>query len=219
MQNKTLHIKNLEKYTPGYKDRHLIWFKLYFSMLNGDQEFEMIDEIDKWRFVAFTVIELQTKKPVNLDSKYLIRKGFDFKKKSLSDTIQALSPFVVICNRTVTGPLQDCNSSVTHIRLEENRLEENKIDKDKYLDFVFLSKNEFDKLQQKFGEQGTTDRIKNLNDYGHQKQKKFKEYTSHYHTILAWEKNNDNRQQPKQKPASKYSGLDDKNYHEGAWPS
>ncbi len=194
MQNKTLHIKNLEKYTPGYKDRHLIWFKLYFSMLNGDQEFEMIDEIDKWRFVAFTVIELQTKKPVNLDSKYLIRKGFDFKKKSLSDTIQALSPFVVICNRTVTEPLQDCNGSVTHIRLEENRLEENKIDKDKYLDFVFLSKVEYEKLVKKFGKTGTDEKIENLNEGIGSKGYK---YDSHYHTILVWERKNDQRKKEK----------------------
>ncbi len=99
---KTLHIKNLEKYHPGYKDRHLIWCKLYFSMLDGDDEFEMIDEINKWRFVSFTVLELKNKKPIPLDEKYLARKCFNFRRKKLEDTLLALSPFIEVCNIPVT---------------------------------------------------------------------------------------------------------------------
>lgn len=101
------------------------------------------------------------------------------------------------------------------IRTDKIRTEQNKTDKNKYLDFVFLSKIEFGKLQEKFGEQGTTDRIKNLNNYGHQKHKKFKEYTSHYHTILTWEKNSDNKQKPVR--TSKFTGLNEKDYREGAF--
>lgn len=119
---KTLHIKNLEKYTPQYKDRDLKWFKLYFSVLTGDAEFEMIDEIDKWRFVAFIVLELQTKKPVVLNIKYLQRKGFDFTKKPLEKTLDVLSPFIVICTETVTEPGQVCTETVTQNRIEKNRL-------------------------------------------------------------------------------------------------
>jgi len=125
MTGKVLHIKNLEKYHPGYKDRHLIWFKLYFSMLDGDDEFEMLDEIDKWRFVSFTILELKNKKPILLDEKYLIRKGFDFKKKKLEDTLIALSPFVEVCNMGVT----ENHIPVTQIRLDYNRIEKNIIDK------------------------------------------------------------------------------------------
>jgi len=33
-----LHIKNLEAYHPGYKDRDLKWFKCYFKMVNADPE-------------------------------------------------------------------------------------------------------------------------------------------------------------------------------------
>ena len=58
--------------------------------------------------------------------------------------------------------------------------------KDKYLDFVLLTKEEFNKLMDRFGKEETTERIARLNEYGHQKPKKFKEYGSHYHTILAW---------------------------------
>jgi hypothetical protein len=59
-------------------------------------------------------------------------------------------------------------------------------DKVKYLDFVLLTKEEHQKLLAEFGEAETKERIARLNEYGHQKPKKFKEYGSHYHTILAW---------------------------------
>jgi hypothetical protein len=65
--------------------------------------------------------------------------------------------------------------------LEEKRL---------FLDFVLLSEMQYGELVAKFGEDGALARIKNLNDYGHQKPKKFKEYASHYHTILTWERKN-----------------------------
>lgn len=58
--------------------------------------------------------------------------------------------------------------------------------KEKYLDLVFLTKEEYQKLVELFGEVGVNERIARLNEYGYQKPKKFKEYGSHYHTILAW---------------------------------
>jgi len=55
-----------------------------------------------------------------------------------------------------------------------------------YLDFVLLTPEEYSKLVAQFGAQGAEDRIARLNEYAHQKPKKFKEYGSHYHTILVW---------------------------------
>jgi len=55
-----------------------------------------------------------------------------------------------------------------------------------YLEKVLLSKDEYARLVSRFGEQDTQDKIARLNDYGHQFPKKFREYGSHYHTILAW---------------------------------
>ncbi|MFA5196718.1 MAG: hypothetical protein WC401_13045 [Bacteroidales bacterium] len=56
----------------------------------------------------------------------------------------------------------------------------------KYLDYVYLTSIEYKSLVDKFGASDTQDRIARLNEYGHQFPKKFKEYGSHYHTILAW---------------------------------
>jgi hypothetical protein len=97
-----LHIKNLEKYHPKYKDRSLIWCKAFFSMLNSDPEFEMLCEIDKWRFIAFVMLELQLKKEIPIDEPYLTRKGFDFKKRPISLTLQMLHTLVEVRNESVT---------------------------------------------------------------------------------------------------------------------
>lgn len=108
----TIHIKSLEEHNPGYKDRNLIWCKVYFKMINADPNFEMLCETDKWRFVALVMLELQIKEPVPLDPKYLARKGFDFKKRPMSLTIQMLHNLVEVRN-----------DSVTQIRVEKSRVD------------------------------------------------------------------------------------------------
>jgi hypothetical protein len=184
-----IHIRNLEKYHPKYKDRSLIWCKAYFSMLNSDPDFEMLCETDKWRFLALIMLELQLKKEIPLDEAYLQRKGFDLEKRPISKTIQMLHTLIEIRTPSVT------QSRVEYI--EKSRVDVDKeIDKiknttsfflkEKFLDFVLLTQEEYDKLVAQFGEQGTNERIARLNEYGHQKPRKFKEYGSHYHTILVW---------------------------------
>jgi len=83
-----IHVKNIEKYHPNYKDRNLIWCKVYFTMINADPDFEMLAEIDKWRFIAFIILEIQYKKPIPLDEAYLKRKGFDLKKRPIRLTLK-----------------------------------------------------------------------------------------------------------------------------------
>ena len=38
-----IHVINLEKYHPSYKDRTLVWAKIYFNMIQGDPDCEMIE--------------------------------------------------------------------------------------------------------------------------------------------------------------------------------
>lgn len=89
-----IHIKNLEKFHPGYKDRGLIWAKVYFSTVQGDPEMEMIkDEIDRWRFVAMICLELQSKKPLpNTDDYWGLK--FNIKKRPMSKTLDVLRGFI-----------------------------------------------------------------------------------------------------------------------------
>lgn len=97
--SKYITVKNLEKYHSGYKDRELRWAKIYFKMVQGDPEFEMIDnEIDKWRFVCFVILELQAQKPIPYNEDYLKKKGFNLKKRPISLTLNMLHKFVEVVN-------------------------------------------------------------------------------------------------------------------------
>jgi len=128
---KYIHIKNLDKYQPGYKDRSLIWCKVYFSMINSDPEFELLDEIDKWRFIAFVMLEIQAKKPILLNETYLNRKGFDFKNKKLIETLSNLEHFIqVIDNNDVTENIKERNDSVTQSRVDKSRVDKSRVEYD-----------------------------------------------------------------------------------------
>src|SRR3990167_1572003 len=113
-----IHIKNLEKYHPGYKDRSLKWAKIMFNMVQGDPDCEMItNEVDWARLIKFILLELQAKRPIPLDSDYLKKKGFDLKKRPITLTLDMLQNFVEISS----DPLQ--NRSLEESRVEEGRVE------------------------------------------------------------------------------------------------
>lgn len=110
-----IHIRNLEKYHPGYKDRKLQYAKIFIDMADGDPDTEMIpNEIDWARFVKMILLELRAQKPLPNDNNYWIRKGFDLKKRPMSLTLQMLHGFI-----------ERRNESVTQIREEEDK-EKNK---------------------------------------------------------------------------------------------
>ena len=93
---KYIHIKSLDKYHPGYRDRTLQWAKIYFKMVQGDPDFELIDnEIDKWRFVAMILLELQAQKPLPNIDRYWIQKGFNLAVRPMHDTINALKSNII----------------------------------------------------------------------------------------------------------------------------
>ena len=69
-------------------------------------------------------------------------------------------------------------------------------EKEKYLDFVYLSKNEFEKLCNKFGDVITNEWIATLNEGIGSKGYK---YESHYHAILAWHRKKEREQQQSEK--------------------
>ncbi len=104
---KYLTIKNLEKYHPKFKDRNLVWCKLYFSTLNSDPEFMLLEEIDKWRFFAFVMLELQLRRAVPLNNKFLRLKGFDFRKRPLAKTIDNLINLINLDDIVISSRYQN----------------------------------------------------------------------------------------------------------------
>ena len=112
-----IHVRSLEKYHPGYKDRTLQWAKIYFKMVQGDPDCELIgNEIDWGRLIKLILLELQAKTPLPNIDKYWIKKGFDIKKRQMSLTIQMLHNFLDIV--TENGEVR--NESVTQIKSKSN---------------------------------------------------------------------------------------------------
>ena len=94
-------------------------------MINANAEFEMVEEIDKWRFIAFIMLEIQAKKPTLLSKPYLIRKGFDFRRWSLEKTLASLSNFTeVVDAKGVTYLSEVRDETVTQSRVDKSRVEE-----------------------------------------------------------------------------------------------
>lgn len=98
-----IHIRNLERYHPGYKDRTLQWGKIFINMADGDPDTELIEnEIDWARLIKMILLELRAQKPLpNIDT-YWQKKGFNLKKRSMALTLQMLHNFIEI----VTEPLR-----------------------------------------------------------------------------------------------------------------
>ena len=87
--------------------------------------------------------------------------------------------------------------NVKNVKKKEKEIDKEKI---KFLEFVFLSNDEHQKLVQKLTESKTKEMIERLNNYVGSTGKKYK---SHYHTILTWE-----NKEPKAKPQdNRYSKI------------
>jgi len=122
-----IHVKNLEKYHPGYKDRELQWAKIYINMVSGDPDTEMIEnEIDWARLIKIILLELRAKKALpNLDS-YWSKKGFNIQKRPMSLTLQMLHDFIEVVT-------EDSKVCVLEKRREDKKRE------DKIVHFSFES--------------------------------------------------------------------------------
>ena len=95
---KYVHIRSLEKYHPGYKDRSLQWAKIHFRMVQGDPDCDLIEnEVDWARLIKMILLELQAQQPLPNSDAYWTRKGFDIKKRPMSLTLKMLHNFIEEC--------------------------------------------------------------------------------------------------------------------------
>ena len=121
-------MRSLEKYHPGYKDRKLVWAKIFLDMAAGDPDLELIcNETDWGRLIKFILLELRSQKPLPNDPMFWTRKGFDLKNRPIELTLQMLHTFIERRNESV----EIRNGGVTQIReyKEDNIKREYKEDK------------------------------------------------------------------------------------------
>lgn len=111
-----IHIKNIEEYNPGYKDRSHIWSKIYWKIFI-DEDYQALSEIDRHRLIGLIVFETYNQKPVALTSVNLALMGWNIKKQPISLTLQMLHKFIEMRNENVT------QSRVEKSRVEKKREE------------------------------------------------------------------------------------------------
>lgn len=175
-----------------YTKRNPPWIKLHTSLLDNEA-FECLHNDSKVLLIClwlFTARKGNGEILANLA--YLQRKLPVGKKVNLQPLIEA--GFIECYQDDSKLPAPD-DSKVLALDRDRGETKTEQRHKDKYMDFVFLSKEEHQKLIERFGELGVSERIAALNEGIGSKGYKYK---SHYHTILSWERKNRG-----QKPTSK----------------
>ena len=114
----------------------------------------------------------------------------------------------VIAKRWQTGEKEE-EKEVAVDALEVKKEIKKAVEKEKYLEFVLLTREQHLKLVAKFGPAETEGLIQRLNDYIGQigEAAARKKYVSHYHTIMNWARR-DTTSKPASKDFSKYDEID-----------
>ncbi|MGR3220921.1 MAG: replication protein [Candidatus Anammoxibacter sp.] len=134
-------------------------------------------------------------KKITQVTKYSIQKDYD--------SWQPLSKKITIIQKDKRRTIQKDNLPLSKKIDTKDTITKNsktkEIKKVKFLDFIYLSEDEHRKLVEKFGEDGTAKYIEKINSYAHQiGSKKFKtKYDSHYHTILNWNRSDEEKTETK----------------------
>lgn len=174
----TIHIKNLEKYQPKYKDgRRLLWIRWDIDSLT-DYKFSKLSPGQKWLLIGLVCLEVKAQNPIPWDEKWICDQ-LGMKIQSIHRDLLMLQTFEML----VTDNSKPCTLQTDRQRIQTDVTESKKI---LHLDHVLLTTQEYEKLIEHFGKQSADERIARLNEYGHTKPKNFKQYGSHYHTILSW---------------------------------
>lgn len=75
----------------------------------------------------------------------------------------------------------------TNLVENDIKIEKPKEDKKQYLEYVFLTENEYEKLVEKYDKKFIDDKIESLNNWiGEKPTEAKRKKASHYHTILTW---------------------------------
>lgn len=182
-----IRICNWEKFQ-HYKKRNPPWIKLHVQLLENEQ-FECLQDDSKVLLICLWLFAARKGNgKIPADLKYLQRKLPLCKRPKLQPLIDAGfiecyqddSKAIAIDDSKVLLSDRDRGETETEAKSETET-------KNIYMEFVKLTNAEHSKLVEKFGSEGTEQRIEALNDYVGSKGKQYK---SHYHTILSWERKN-----------------------------
>jgi len=132
------------------------------------------------KMVKYEKIQVDKKNVIKIIKWEKYQSEYQRQRKYREEWLQRKKDFKV----TAKGDNVECGVDID-IDIDIERDKKKKEKKYKYMDSVLLTKEEHQKLIDKFGETKTNSYIENLNNYIGSKGKKYK---SHYFTILNWSK-------------------------------
>lgn len=192
---KILKVRNFEKFQ-HYKKRRPPWIRLYRNLWDDPRFFEL-NETERYFLISFFVIAAQN------DNKIVVNNAW-LKREMATDLVPPIDRLVrggwlewceqdastldaskLLARKTLAERKHDASEMLV-IRTENRSTEVQSVVKREYGLFknVMLTLDEFEKLAQKFGPEGTQERIERLSHYVESKGTKYK---SHYATILMWD--------------------------------
>lgn len=98
MENKIIHIKNIEDYQPNYKDgRNLIWIRWDINTISN-YKISKLSPSQRWLFISLICLETKAKKPIVFDIDW-IAKAADYPKKDILNDIKVLQEIELIVTK------------------------------------------------------------------------------------------------------------------------
>lgn len=104
MKKKVIIVNNLNKYQ-HYKDRNIIWIKLYVDILQ-DYKFSQLDDNERWIFIGLILLAVKNDNKIPADFPYICQ-VISNSKKNISKTILKLQDFELISIKSLASCYQD----------------------------------------------------------------------------------------------------------------
>jgi len=121
---KVIIIPNLDKYQ-HYKDRNIIWIKLYVDILQ-DHKFQQLTDAQRWLFIGLILLAVKNNNQIPADFHYISRLLL-FSSKSLAKNMLKLTDLKLIAIKNIASCYQD--AILDKIREDKIRKENNSLNK------------------------------------------------------------------------------------------
>ena len=181
---KYIKIADWDEFQAYKDDRPMHWIKLHKKLLRSRRFNKDLTEIEQLQLIKLWLLAAEKGNEMEWDEEW-IRTEIRTKKPISMDKFISLG-YITMYEKN-GDDVKDCTDSYESVpRVDKSRVDKSRVDKkQKFLEFIFLTDEEYKKLVDKFGKDRTDGLIQDLNDDIGSKGYKYK---SHYHTILQWSK-------------------------------
>jgi len=119
---KVFYVPNLDRYQ-HYKDRNIIWVKLYVDILQ-DHKFQQLKDNERWAFIGFILLAVKNNNEIPADFRYISR-NILFSSRGLSEIVIKLLDLKLLDSKRIASRKQ--NDCLDKIREDKIRKEKTKL--------------------------------------------------------------------------------------------